>query len=654
MSRFKTIQSRLVIAFMLMGAAMALGLLSVAWVQAEARHEAATDASANRISRTLQTIFSLELSRLESIARTLAAMPGVVDATRRVDRNAMPPLIDPVQASLAPERLIGMMGIMTPPAMLQYRSTANLDRVDDVAQRRRDVVRTSSGGGVSLGLAYGRDGLLAAAVAPVMFEGRTVGVTMAQSIVGPELLSRIQEAVRADVLIHARQDGRMVKVSGTRPEGLLDAAELDASLGGTQARRLIERGGQTFLAITVTLPDYAGQPAAVAEILLDQTRAAAGLARDQGILLGSAGLALLIALGCSLVLARGIAKPIRALIGRTEALAAGDAAQPIPGAGRSDEIGAMAGALEVLRANTLRMREMEAAQERATQTAAIEKQALLESLGAGLETTVGGIANNLAQAATGMTSAADSMAQAIGDTRTQSGTAREAGDMAATNVQGAAAAAEQLAASIAEISRRMAESTAISTRARSEAASTTRQVEELTAAAARIGDVVRLISDIAGQTNLLALNATIEAARAGEAGKGFAVVASEVKALAAQTATATQEIGGKIEEIRLAAEGNATAVARIGQTIGELDHIASSIAAAVEEQGAATAEIARGVAEAARGSEAASQAMTTVEARVDEAGGTAAKVRTASAEVAAQSGTLRQEMTAFLARLRAA
>src|SRR5205823_2475962 len=148
-----------------------------------------------------------------------------------------------------------------------------------------------------------------------------------------------------------------------------------------------------------------------------------------------------------------------------------------------------------------------------------------------------------------------------------------------------------------EISRQVQESARIANDAVQQAQQTDARINQLSTAAGRIGDVIKLITAIAEQTNLLALNATIEAARAGEAGRGFAVVASEVKQLAAQTAKATDEIATQIAGMQTATQDSVAAIKEIGTTIGRISSIASSIAAAVEEQGAATQEIARNVGE---------------------------------------------------------
>ena len=260
----------------------------------------------------------------------------------------------------------------------------------------------------------------------------------------------------------------------------------------------------------------------------------------------------------------------------------------------------------------------------------------------------------LAGAATELQSTAEGLAASAQAAVGQSAAAAELSEMTSGNVETVAAAAEELSASIAEISRQVAQATQVATRAAADAERTDAVVGALAEGARRIGDVVGLISSIAGQTNLLALNATIEAARAGDAGKGFAVVASEVKALAMQTARATEDIAQQVGQIRSATDEAVGAIHGIAGVIGEVRGISTAIAAAVEQQGAATQEIARNVAEAATRSGQVSRNIAGVSAGAGEADAAAATMLSAANEVSSQAETLRAAVDGFVGTLRAA
>ena len=211
-----------------------------------------------------------------------------------------------------------------------------------------------------------------------------------------------------------------------------------------------------------------------------------------------------------------------------------------------------------------------------------------------------------------------------------------------------------MAASVNEISRQVQESSRIATEAVGQAQKTDTRISELSQAAGRIGDVVKLITAIAEQTNLLALNATIEAARAGAAGKGFAVVAQEVKQLASQTAKATDEIRGQIAGMQTATNESVTAIKEIGDTIDRISQIATTVATAVEEQGASTQEIARNVQQAAHGTAQVTGNISEVTRGATETGSASSQVLSAAKSLSGDSGRLRTEVSKFLTSVRAA
>jgi methyl-accepting chemotaxis protein len=221
-------------------------------------------------------------------------------------------------------------------------------------------------------------------------------------------------------------------------------------------------------------------------------------------------------------------------------------------------------------------------------------------------------------------------------------------------VQTVASASDEMAASVNEIGRQVHESSTIAAEAVRQAERTDARITELSQAAQRIGDVVQLITEIAEQTNLLALNATIEAARAGEAGRGFAVVASEVKALAAQTAKATGEIGAQIASMQTATQDSVAAIKEINGTIRHISDIAAAIAAAVEEQSAATREISRNVQQAASGTIQVADNISEVSDGAGATGKASAQVLQAAQQLSGQGRNLRAEVDRFLGTVRAA
>jgi NO-binding membrane sensor protein with MHYT domain/methyl-accepting chemotaxis protein len=222
---------------------------------------------------------------------------------------------------------------------------------------------------------------------------------------------------------------------------------------------------------------------------------------------------------------------------------------------------------------------------------------------------------------------------------------------ASLNVEIAASAAEELSASIAEISRQLAETSTLVRVATQEAASTNTQIGSLAKAAQKIGDVVQLIQDVAGQTNLLALNATIEAARAGEAGRGFAVVASEVKSLAVQTAKATEEIAGQVAAMQSSTKASVEAIGRIAERMQAINQFTSAAAASVQQQNAATGEISQNVTGAARGTKQIVSVLSDVAGAANETRGAAESVLAASKAVEAAADDVRDEVAAFLQKV---
>jgi methyl-accepting chemotaxis protein len=235
-----------------------------------------------------------------------------------------------------------------------------------------------------------------------------------------------------------------------------------------------------------------------------------------------------------------------------------------------------------------------------------------------------------------------------------SGVVSGASGEASSNIESVAAATGEMTSSVEEIGRQVVESRKIAQSAVEHARTTDARITALSQAAGRIGEVVKLITGIAEQTNLLALNATIEAARAGDAGRGFAVVAQEVKALAAQTAKATEEIGKQISGMQTATEESVDAIKEIGAVILQISDVSGVIAAAVEQQGAATREIARNVQMASDGAARVGSAITDVHQGAADTGSASGQVLSSAQSLSSQASQLKLEVDSFLASIRAA
>ncbi len=350
-----------------------------------------------------------------------------------------------------------------------------------------------------------------------------------------------------------------------------------------------------------------------------------------------------------------VSRPLSALTASMLKLAEGNFNIVLPGLGRHDEVGAIAGAVEKFKIKAAEKAQAEAeAKIQQDHIVAEQRKADMRRLADTFEAAVGEIVQTVSSASTGLETSADKLTATAGRAQELTTLVAAASEEAATNVQSVASATEQLSSSVNEISRQVQESARMASEAVDQARSTTARVGELSRAANPIGDVVELINTIAGQTNLLALNATIEAARAGEAGRGFAVVASEVKALAEQTAKATGEIGQQVTGIQTATQESVGAIKEISVTIERLSEIGSAIAAAIEEQGAATLEISRNVQQAAEGTHQVSSNITEVQRGADETGSASAEVLSAAKSLATDSTRLRREVGGFLSSVRAA
>jgi methyl-accepting chemotaxis protein len=357
----------------------------------------------------------------------------------------------------------------------------------------------------------------------------------------------------------------------------------------------------------------------------------------------------------AVLLGKGISRPMIAMCQAMRELANGNFDVVLPGLGRKDELGEMAGAVEEFKMQAIAKAERDAAEHDAQNRAgAASRRAELIRFADDFEAAVGSIVANVSASAVELETAAGTLTRTAESTQSLSGQAAGASEEASSNMQSVASATEELSASVDEIGRQAQESNRIAEAAVLQAEQTDGRIGKLSRAAQEIGDVVKLITAIAEQTNLLALNATIEAARAGEAGRGFAVVASEVKSLASQTAKATDEISSHIAGMQGATQESVAAIKEIGGTIAQIATIASTIAGAVEEQGSATQEIARSVQTVAEGTHQAAANIMQVNRGATETGSASENVLDSARALSSESLRLREELDRFMANIRAA
>jgi methyl-accepting chemotaxis protein len=368
----------------------------------------------------------------------------------------------------------------------------------------------------------------------------------------------------------------------------------------------------------------------------------------------AAAIAALLVLGMTMLIVRRVTKPLKSVTETLTALAEGRVDVEVKHADRHDEIGAIARTVDVFKNNRIERSQLEAERITTEKFAMDRRKAELNQFVEDFRTKISGIIERVLRSSGQFEKDAKQLSVTAHSTAEMSGQSADASRRASEHVRSAAAASNELSQSIVEISRRVQESNGVTADAVKQADATDERMRELSAAGARIGDVVKLITTIAGQTNLLALNATIEAARAGEAGRGFAVVAQEVKILAGQTAKATDEISAHIVNMQRATGESVGAIKAIGLTIERISGITTSISSAVEQQGTATQSIAEGVQAAASGTLDVADNVEHVANNARETGTTSGLMLTSAQELSDVSTHLKDEVEKFLDSVRAA
>ena len=360
---------------------------------------------------------------------------------------------------------------------------------------------------------------------------------------------------------------------------------------------------------------------------------------------------LLIAAVSIWLMLRATLRPLLALAGVVHTISDGHLDVSVPCADRTDQLGEIGRAVEILRVKAQHARDlgMQAARDREAQD---RRQTALDLVTQDFGGSLSGVLVGLVASASSMRESAGDVAGAAQQTRSDMESTTSEAEMSSQNLSRVATAAEELTASVGEISRQVDQAATAAHEAVEQARAADATVRDLSAAASQIGQVVSLINSIAAQTNLLALNATIEAARAGDAGKGFAVVAGEVKQLAAQTATATQQIGLQVGAIQTATGQAANAVMAVTTAIGRVSLVATQISAAVEQQGTATSEISAQVSTVAQITDKAASAMRAVSNAAERSRQISQTVLLSADQVTNISGTLREEVGHFMLAIR--
>jgi methyl-accepting chemotaxis protein len=460
------------------------------------------------------------------------------------------------------------------------------------------------------------------------------------------VIASLEKSITSPV---ARKDlDEVKKLVGEYHEGYAKAAHIDQELDEILGKEM------PSLAATIASDTTSVRETATAEEQTLEDEAMALIHSTEAQMMWASLGGVVVGLVLAWFIGRGISIPIRAIADVLLALANGNKSVEVPYADRGDEVGENARAAQIFKENLIRIEKMEAEQKEIEKRAVEQRKADMRHMANEFQKAVGGIVDTVSSASSQLESAAAALTGTAASTQELSGAVAAASEQTSANVQGVAAASEQLSSTVTEISRQVQESSAIAGSAVQQASKTNASVNELSLSAERIGDVIGLINTIASQTNLLALNATIEAARAGDAGKGFAVVAQEVKALAAQTAKATSEIGAQIAGMQTATQDAVGAIAEITNTINKMSEISGAIAAAVEEQGATTKEISRNVIEAAKGTSEVASNITEVSRGAGETGSASTQVLSSAKALSGESQRLKNEVEKFLTTVRAA
>jgi methyl-accepting chemotaxis protein len=584
---------------------------------------------------------------------TLAGLPGSVDklmAIRKEVDAALPASLNERRPNVANDfntaitdlidRLERMSKVVGEKVRMADAETAELIEIKELAWLARD--------GVGLERTALIDGLNAKALSPAMRKKATdlrARADVTWTVVR-ELAARPgvpAEVVVAVTVAHAQAFGTYEEIRQR-----LYIALTTGQAPPISSEELVERSNAALdLLMEVS---NAAMAAAERQAVSKEANANRSLFLHGSLLV----LGFLVGLAGFLVVQRRVTRPIRAITQTMRRLAMGEVAVEIPGMARNDEVGEMANAVQVFKENALERQRIAKEHIDAIERAAADRRREMHQLADHFEAAIGNIVEIVASSATELEATAGTLSSTAETTGLLAGRVAMSSQQVSLHVRSVSRATEEMASSVKEIGRQIEQSTSITCQAVAQAKKTDVSITELSRAAQRIGDVVKLITAIANQTNLLALNATIEAARAGEAGRGFAIVASEVKSLANQTARATEEIGAQVAGMQIATQDTVEAIKEISKTIGGVSVISETIAAAVEQQEEATNAIARDVEYAAKATSEAATNISDVSRGASETDSALGQMLSSAQELSAESNKLKIEAEKFLAKVRAA
>src|SRR3569623_1234125 len=653
MVKFKSISVRIMVAISLVAAASCavMGGFGL-W-----RQQATIDTALERESRAdyanVRAALDADTRTTLAVAHSLSVIPQLKALVAAGDRDGTIALTQKVLEKIKPLGL-ELITIQTPPSISFMRAHAPKEFGDNVGSRRKMVIEAMANKTALGGVEVGREILNVFGSAPMIDGDKVIGNVDIGEPFGEAFVKNMKERFGVDVAIHQIKDDKAKTLASTLTGSTVSMDDVKRALSGEIFTRQGEQAGRPVATVFGPINSYSGKPVAVFEIVRDAS-AYAVLRHSSAMWLGLMTLAAVLLAGLiSVWIGRGLAQPIRALEAAMRAITAGDHELVVPGAQRADEIGSMAAAVEVFKDSLAETGRLRSAQEQQRAASEADRRQTLHALATRFEEGVGQIVSSVSTSAEDLRGTAESMASTAEEATSQTDLVARVSEDVSRGSQADAAALEEMNASINEIAQQVNESSKVTGDAVAQAKNTNAGVRDLAQAAQRMGEVVKLISEIAAQTNLLALNATIEAARAGDAGRGFAVVASEVKELATQTSKATDAIAAQVAAIQSATRTSVDAIGEITQTIGKVNEIASAIASAVEEQGAATREIANNVSQAAEGTSEVSSNIAGVRDAARETGVTAGRVVDAASALSENGETLKQQVQAFLNEVRAA